>query len=73
MAGGVLSTSRYLGGVIGISVLGALLASSAGIVSHSVAAQLYEGALVISAIAALLLPGRLRTAREGVPAPVTHH
>ncbi|MEO5616960.1 MAG: MFS transporter [Candidatus Eisenbacteria bacterium] len=58
MAGGVLSTSRYLGGIVGISMLAALLASSAGIASHSRAAVFYAGALALSAVAALLLPGR---------------
>lgn len=60
MAGGALSTSRYVGGVIGISVLGALLASNAGVVSHHVAAVTYEAALALAALAALMLPGRLR-------------
>ena len=58
MAGGVLSTSRYLGGIVGISALTALLASNAGIASHSRAGAVYAVALAISAVAALLLPGR---------------
>jgi MFS family permease len=69
MAGGSLSTSRYLGGVIGISLLGALLASNAGVASHRAAAWCYAAALALSAIAALMLPGRLRPA-PGAPAPV---
>ena len=60
MAGGALSTSRYLGGVIGIALLGALLASDSGVASHRTAALGYATALAVSAIAALLLPARLR-------------
>ena len=58
MAGGALSTSRYLGGVLGISVLGALLASNAGVASHRGALVCYEVALTLAALAALLLPGK---------------
>jgi EmrB/QacA subfamily drug resistance transporter len=65
MAGGALSTSRYLGGVLGISVLGALLASNAGVVSHRGAAMCYEVALVIASLASLMLPGKHRSAPEG--------
>ena len=60
MAGGALSTSRYLGGVLGISLLGALLASNAGVVSHHEAAIAYMIALALAAIAGLMLPGRIR-------------
>ncbi len=65
MAGGALSTSRYLGGVVGISVLGALLASNAGVASHRGAAVCYEVALALAALAALMLPGRLRAGAAG--------
>jgi EmrB/QacA subfamily drug resistance transporter len=65
MAGGALSTSRYLGGVLGISVLGALLASNPGVVSHHTAAVCYMAALALAAIAALMLPGKLRLEPEG--------
>ncbi len=60
MAAGSLSTSRYLGGVLGISVLGALLAADGGAESHRTAALCYAAALVIAGFAALLLPGRIR-------------
>ena len=69
MAGGALSTSRYLGGVLGISVLGALLASNAGVESHRAAAVCYVTALAIAALAALMLPGRHRF-ESGRSAPV---
>lgn len=65
MAGGTLSTSRYLGGIVGISVLGSLLASNAGVVSHSTAATFYAVALVLSAVAALMLPGAIGAAPPG--------
>jgi len=59
MAGGVVSTSRYIGGVIGISALGYLLGGDqAGVASHSAAATVYLGALVLAALSSLGLPGR---------------
>lgn len=69
MAAGALSTSRYLGGVLGISVLGALLASNAGAPSHRAAALAYAGALAVATLGALLLPARLGH-EAGSPAPV---
>jgi MFS family permease len=68
MAGGALSTSRYLGGVIGISALGALLGSNAGVPGHRNAVICYGVALAIAALASLMLPGRLRSA-PGASAP----
>jgi len=58
MAGGVLSTMRYLGGVAGITVLGALLTDSASAGSHQRPVFVYAGALVVAALLSLLLPGR---------------
>ena len=58
MAGGAISTARYIGGIIGISTLGYLLASNTGVASHSAAALVYGAALVVAAFAALVLPGR---------------
>lgn len=58
MAGGALSTARYIGGVIGISTLGYLLTSTPGVSAHTTAALLYASALVLAAMAALLLPSR---------------
>jgi len=59
MAGGALSTSRYLGGVIGISLLGALLGTAPGVAAHRNAALCYVAALVVATIASALLPGRV--------------
>jgi MFS family permease len=58
MAGGVLSTMRYLGGVAGITVLGALLSDSASPSAHQRPVFVYVGALVVAAALSLLLPGR---------------
>ena len=58
MAGGVLSTMRYLGGVAGITVLGALLTDSASAGSHQRPMFVYAGALVVAALLSMLLPGR---------------
>jgi hypothetical protein len=58
MAGGVLSTMRYLGGVAGITVLGALLTDSASSTAHQRPVVAYAGALVVAALLSLLLPGR---------------
>jgi MFS family permease len=59
MAGGVVSTARYIGGVIGISALGYLLGGDqAGVASHSAAANFYLGALVLATLSTLALPGR---------------
>lgn len=58
MAAGVLSTMRYIGGVIGIATLGFLLVDAATIESHQAPAVFYATALTLSAGLALLLPGR---------------
>ena len=59
MAGGAISTARYIGGIIGITVLGQLLATNSGVASHSAAATVYGVALVIAALSSLALPGRV--------------
>jgi MFS family permease len=61
MAGGVVSTMRYLGGVAGITVLGTLLRDSASPASHQRPLLVYAGALIIAAALSVLLPGRRRT------------
>jgi MFS family permease len=61
MAGGVLSTMRYLGGVAGISVLGALLTDSASAGAHQRPVLVYAGALVLSMALSFLLPARRQT------------
>ena len=60
MAGGAVSTARYIGGVIGISTLGYLLGGDRmGVDAHGTAALVYAAALVIAALCALALPGRI--------------
>lgn len=58
MAGGVLSTMRYLGGVAGIAAMGALVANASSAASHGLPVYVYAGALAASAALALILPGR---------------
>ncbi len=61
MAGGVVSTARYIGGVIGISVLGYLLGGERSVVdAHSAATLVYSAALIVATVSALALPGRTR-------------
>jgi MFS family permease len=60
MAGGVLSTMRYIGGVAGTTLLGALLTDAASPASHQRAVLVYAGALVAAAALSFLLPGRSR-------------
>lgn len=58
MAGGVLSTLRYLGGIAGMTALGALLHEPASPASHQRPLVVYAGALVAAAALSRLLPGR---------------
>jgi MFS family permease len=58
MAGGAVSTGRYIGGVIGVAMLGYLLGRDAGIQSHTAAAVVYGAALFAALGASLVLPGR---------------
>jgi MFS family permease len=62
MAGGVLSTMRYIGGVAGTTVLGLLLDDAASPASHQRTVFVYAGALVAAAGLSLLLPGREKKA-----------
>jgi len=62
MAGGIVSTMRYIGGVAGATVLSALLRDSSNPASHQRPVLVYAGALVVAAGLSLLLPGRV----EGV-------
>ena len=59
MAGGVLSTMRYIGGVAGTTALGALLRDSASPASHQRPVFVYAGALIVAAALSLLLPARI--------------
>ena len=64
MAGGAVSTARYIVGVIGISALGYLLGGEgAGVDAHGAATVVYSAALVVAAIGALFLPGRVAPGR----------
>ncbi|MCC6573498.1 MAG: MFS transporter [Planctomycetes bacterium] len=58
MAGGVLSTMRYIGGVIGIAAMGKILVDAKSIADHNTVVYVYAAALATSAALALLLPGR---------------
>lgn len=68
MAGGVLSTMRYLGGVAGTSALGILLLQPADPASHQRPIVVYATALVAAAALAFLLPGRRAAAPATTPA-----
>jgi MFS family permease len=65
MAGGVVSTMRYLGGVAGITALGALLHDAASPASHQRAVFVYAVALIVAAALSLALPGRRKLAGAG--------
>lgn len=58
MAAGALSTMRYVGGVIGIAVLGAQIADATNIAAHQSTVFVYAAALVAALALAGLLPGR---------------
>lgn len=62
MASGMMSTLRYLGGVAGTTVLGALLSDSANVASHQRPIAVYAAALVVAALLSFSLPGRSRSA-----------
>ena len=59
MAGGIVSTMRYIGGVAGATVLSALLRDASSPASHQRPVFVYAGALVVAACLSLLLPGRM--------------
>ena len=60
MAGGMLSTMRYIGGVAGTTALGVLLRDQGSPASQQRPLFVYAGALVVAAVLSLLLPGRQR-------------
>ncbi len=65
VASGVISISRYLGGVAGISVLALLLSapsSGQSLAQHRYAILLFAAAFFLAALVSLLLPGRTRHA-----------
>ena len=59
MAAGVSSTMRYLGGILSILVLGAVLGSdgTVSVARHDVMIRLFTAAIVLSAIMSRRLPG----------------
>jgi predicted MFS family arabinose efflux permease len=59
MAGGIVSTLRYVGGVAGATALGALLGDGSSAASHERPIFVYGGALVAAAALSLLLPARI--------------
>jgi len=66
MAGGVSSTMRYLGAILSTLVLGAVLGSDAtvSIGRHLIMIVLFTGAIAISAMISLRLPGMAVGAAE---------
>jgi MFS family permease len=58
MAGGMLSTMRYVGGVAGTTALGALLHDSTSPASHQRPLIVYAAALIAAALLSCLLPGK---------------
>jgi MFS family permease len=71
MAGGVVSTLRYIGGVAGTTALGVLLRDSASPASHQRPLFVYASALTVAAALSLLLPagGRRRPASSLLSQP----
>jgi MFS family permease len=64
MAGGVVSTMRYIGGVVGTTMLGALLRDSSSTASHQRPVFVYAGALILAASLSMMLPGRQTKAHD---------
>jgi predicted MFS family arabinose efflux permease len=64
MAGGVLASMRYLGGVAGTAALGALLIEPGGAEFHRAPIVVYAAALIASAALSLLLPKRAGNAHD---------
>ena len=64
MAAGVSSTMRYLGGVVGVAIVSALLAHGEPVARYRLAAFIFTGALVLALAATTLLPSRVITKRR---------
>lgn len=59
LASGVMSTCRYLGGVVGVSILAMLLsapASAQSLAQYHLAIQVFAGSFLIAAVVAMALP-----------------
>jgi MFS family permease len=67
MAGGVVSTMRYLGGMAGTTVLGTLLRDASDPASHQRPLFVYAGALIVAAALSMMLPGGRRTSLISSP------
>jgi MFS family permease len=61
MAAGVSSTSRYLGGVIGVGVVSSLLHGSDALAAHRAAAVMLAVVLAMGLAVSAVLPSRPRT------------
>ena len=58
MAAGMLSTLRYVGGVVGTTALGWLLRDASDPAAHQRPVVVYAGALIVAAMLSLMLTGR---------------
>ena len=63
MAGGIVSTLRYIGGVAGATVLGTLLRDASSTAAHQRPIFVYGAALIVAAALSLLLPARTHADR----------
>jgi MFS family permease len=69
MASGALSTLRYLGGVIGIGVLGVVLGDGGAgeLGAHRTALRIFAAAMLLAVLPSALLPGRKTPGAEEIP------
>jgi MFS family permease len=58
MAAGVSSTARYLGGVVGVAIVGTLLANGDPLARHRTATVIFSVVLAVAALATRALPTR---------------
>ncbi|MCE9507989.1 MAG: MFS transporter [Alphaproteobacteria bacterium] len=70
MAGGMISTLRYMGGVSGTAMLGIFLDQPSSPASHQHPVAMYAGTLIVAAMLSLLLPARLKAAAQKASAQV---
>jgi MFS family permease len=63
MAGGIVSTMRYIGGVAGATVLATLVGDGSSAAAHQRPIFVYAAALVVAAALSLLLPARHQAGR----------
>lgn len=62
IASGVLSTCRYLGGIVGVSILALVLSTDAAptLADHDLAMKVFAGSFLVAAAVSLRLPGKER-------------